>query len=307
MPVYPISFSIPEEHVVPQVPSKTRAIAYISPHDRSTYIYKDQRSYYKGYQESWFGSTIQKAGWDCLRHYEILANGCIPYFENLQNCPPNVMRNFPKSLVAQAMRFDPHLPRNHAVLTSIIEQLLQYTRQHLTTRATATYLLQTIRATATSKILMLNGINIKPDYLRCLTAHGLRQVLGTNFIEAPRLPHLYTDYPEEQLPNLYGQGFTYSRLLDAEADKLVNRQNIEARIKAKEFDFIIYGSMHRGQPFWPLIKSIYPATRIVFLCGEDTHVCPFMDPALPYHVFVRELDENYRYVPKKSVVKNMLM
>ena len=29
--------------------------------------------------KKYFWITI-KAGWDCLRHYEILMNGCIPYF-----------------------------------------------------------------------------------------------------------------------------------------------------------------------------------------------------------------------------------
>jgi hypothetical protein len=29
----------------------------------------------------------KKGGWDCLRHYEIIGNGCMPYFENIEKCP----------------------------------------------------------------------------------------------------------------------------------------------------------------------------------------------------------------------------
>jgi hypothetical protein len=290
MPLHPISFSIPEEHIVSAVPAKTRAIAYISPHDRSTYIYKDQASYYKGYQDSWFGSTMKKAGWDCMRHYEILANGCIPFFVDIKSCPASIMTTFPKQLVYKAMHIDPHLPHNHAKLTAIIEQLLAYTRQHLTTRATALYVLRTINAPVQPKVLMINGMALQPDYLRCLLAHGLRQELGSNFIEVPRLPHLYTDFPVDQLPSLYGMGFSYARLLDATADQQIDRTNIPERIKCKEFDYIIYGSVHRNQSLWDLVVANYPANRIIWLCGEDTHSCEFQQTDVPYHFFMRELN-----------------
>ena len=31
-----------------------------------------------------------------MRHYEILANGCIPIFLDLENCPINTLTNLPK-------------------------------------------------------------------------------------------------------------------------------------------------------------------------------------------------------------------
>ena len=72
MPVYPISFSIPPEKIIDYVPTKTRITASIIPGDLSTYIYKTEESYYQGYRDSFFGVTMQKAGWDCMRHYEIV-------------------------------------------------------------------------------------------------------------------------------------------------------------------------------------------------------------------------------------------
>ena len=38
----------------------------------------------------------KKNGWDCLRHYEILANGSIPLFIKLDDCPNNTLTSFPK-------------------------------------------------------------------------------------------------------------------------------------------------------------------------------------------------------------------
>lgn len=100
MPVYPISFSIPLSKIVDSIPLKTRLLAHIIPGNMNTYIYSTKHDYYKGYQESWFALTCKKAGWDCMRHYEIIANGCIPLFLNLPHCPPNTMTTFPKELIA---------------------------------------------------------------------------------------------------------------------------------------------------------------------------------------------------------------
>jgi len=42
--------------------------------------YKNEKDYYQSYQNSIFALSYKKAGWDSLRHYEILMNGCIPLF-----------------------------------------------------------------------------------------------------------------------------------------------------------------------------------------------------------------------------------
>ena len=36
-----------------------------------------------------------------MRHYEIMANGCIPYFPNIEQCPPNTMALLPKHLIIE--------------------------------------------------------------------------------------------------------------------------------------------------------------------------------------------------------------
>ncbi len=63
-----------------EIPEKDQDFASLIPGVLSTYIYDTEEEYFKGYQRAFYAVTCKKAGWDCLRHYEILANGCIPYF-----------------------------------------------------------------------------------------------------------------------------------------------------------------------------------------------------------------------------------
>lgn len=100
--LFPISFALPTSKVnFDNV--KTREFAICDPRDRSTYIYKNEKDYYNGYSESKYAFTMKKAGWDCLRHYEILGNGCIPIFLDIDKCPDLTMNNFPKTLALEVL------------------------------------------------------------------------------------------------------------------------------------------------------------------------------------------------------------
>ncbi len=93
--VEPIWFGIPEEKICASA-EKTKIFAYIDPRDRNTYIYDTEEAYYGDYRSALFGYTMKKAGWDCLRHYEIMANRCVPFFLNLDACPLGTMYRFPR-------------------------------------------------------------------------------------------------------------------------------------------------------------------------------------------------------------------
>ena len=109
--LYPIAFSIPEEKIVTEIPTKSKFIAEINPYGvgLNTYIFKTEKDYYSDYKSSLFAVTRKKGGWDCMRHYEILACGCIPIFENLEQCPENTMFNFPKSIILNTNNFYKYL------------------------------------------------------------------------------------------------------------------------------------------------------------------------------------------------------
>ena len=93
-----ISFAIPDSKIVTEIPIKTKRFArhivdaevaaQISD-SSSNYAFKEEVNYYTDLQSSEYGITTKRAGWDCLRHYEIAANGCVPCFRSLREKPTN--------------------------------------------------------------------------------------------------------------------------------------------------------------------------------------------------------------------------
>jgi len=94
--ILPINFAIPLERIGVVRREKIRALALADPMNKDTYIYDREEDYYGDYAESLFGATVKKFGWDCLRHYEILANSCVPYFRGIENCPHMTTTALPK-------------------------------------------------------------------------------------------------------------------------------------------------------------------------------------------------------------------
>jgi hypothetical protein len=92
----PIAFSIPEEKIVDAPPAKQKLMGshVVDPEvaERigadSSHVFERESAYYHDLQASRFGITTKRAGWDCLRHYEIAANGCVPCFRELDRKPP---------------------------------------------------------------------------------------------------------------------------------------------------------------------------------------------------------------------------
>ena len=100
--VYPINFAIPKEKIVHTInPKPLNILAPLIPGKYSTYIYENEQDYYQSYQNSVFALTYKKMGWDSLRHYEILMNGCIPLFLNIDKCPEKILTNLPKKLLSE--------------------------------------------------------------------------------------------------------------------------------------------------------------------------------------------------------------
>jgi hypothetical protein len=92
-----ISFSIPAEKLLGDVSAtKTRLLAshVVDPEVAqrlgvgTSYAFSDERAYYADLRSARFGITVKRAGWDCLRHYEQAANGCVPCFRDLDRKPP---------------------------------------------------------------------------------------------------------------------------------------------------------------------------------------------------------------------------
>lgn len=95
--IFPISFSIPEEKISKFKQKKNFIVSPMIPGIKYTYIYKKEKDYNDMYQKSLFALTYKKTGWDCFRHYEILMNGALPLFLDLENCPEGTCSNLPKN------------------------------------------------------------------------------------------------------------------------------------------------------------------------------------------------------------------
>jgi hypothetical protein len=85
---------------------------------------------------------MKKAGWDCMRHYEILGNYCMPYFIGLENCPKNTLANLPKELLLEGRELANNFDTQKYFL--ILDELFDYTKNNLTTKNIANYILSKI-------------------------------------------------------------------------------------------------------------------------------------------------------------------
>lgn len=135
--VYPISFCIPKEKILTQPPIKTQDLAGTP---TNQHVFDNEEDYYNEYRRSYFGITHKKAGWDCLRHYEILMNRCLPYFRDIYFIPDLTMTTFPKHLVMKGMQLINFSPIPEKKYWEIENQIYKITSSKLTTEYMAKYL-----------------------------------------------------------------------------------------------------------------------------------------------------------------------
>jgi hypothetical protein len=304
MSLFPITFSIPKHKIIDDTKfkllTKKKVLSDLIPGNLSTYIYQNETDYFNEYQISFFALTTKKGGWDCMRHYEILANGCIPYFPKIEECPPNTMFLLPKELILYGNRLYEKYKNLQIEDLSIdqkeecnclILKFLHYMRNNLTTESIAKYILQKTNKLDVKSILFLSG-NTSPDYLRCVTLHGFKELFGECCHDFPKVPHIYKADPNHY-DQLYGKGITYTNLVDQSLHNNVLDYSVEDDIKNKKYDIIIYGSYTRGMPFYDVVTKVYNSENIILLCGEDSpnpsRINTHIVEKLGHNLFVREL------------------
>lgn len=99
--IFPTGFGIPEERIREvdfsiknQLFPKTApsmAIFGSNPETGGGFAHHKftvEEEYYDDISKSWFGPTCKKGGWDCLRHYEIIAAGTLLLFKDYDRKPP---------------------------------------------------------------------------------------------------------------------------------------------------------------------------------------------------------------------------
>jgi hypothetical protein len=118
--------------------------------DQTKYTFDNEKDYYSDYAASYFGETMQKGGWDCQRHYEIMASGAVPIFHGIEHCPPNTCESLPKDLLlavnglvaehgVEWFTTEPGL----TVYNELQRQIFDHFVNNCTSEATAKYVLNT--------------------------------------------------------------------------------------------------------------------------------------------------------------------
>lgn len=307
--IFPLPYAIPDECVVTSVPHKTQYMSEVVPGTRSNYTFSagQEEAYYQQYRDSRFALSPRKGGWDCLRHYEILAAGCVPVVDGIEHAPKETMVSLPRALIIEGRALLPwqDTEEQQKRYDALVEKLLGHVRAHCTTSALAEYFLGCVDAPKNPKVLMLN-CHPGENYTRELLSIGLRRRLGADFLEVPRNDVLYKG---ANLGTYYGNGFTYGGRLE---DIPLDRTHISERLRAHAWDLIIFGKNGRddgpegsvpNQPYFQDVIQHYKQNEIVFLFGGDgcqtfapdtpnTHwYTPVLLAAAQYgHCAVRELD-----------------
>ena len=140
----PIQFAIPKQKILPNRPGKHHWMAPMDPLHKETYIYETEAEYYRQYAESYFAPTMKKGGWDCMRHYEILANWCIPYFRVMDQLPSLICHNLPKAelmLVKNVIEYEASTKTHmHDVLLGLYDNLIRTIMEVVSTKLTTSAL-----------------------------------------------------------------------------------------------------------------------------------------------------------------------
>jgi hypothetical protein len=153
--IQPIFFAVPagkfvgDEAFEHNLRNKSRVFAPCDPRDRSTYVFLTESAYYQQYQNSYFGVTMKKGGWDCMRHHEIVAQGTAPYFLNLENCPRATMHLLPREKLMELRALadrDPDMASQAARdrYTYLMRDLFYFYRRKFTTVALAEHVLRVV-------------------------------------------------------------------------------------------------------------------------------------------------------------------
>jgi hypothetical protein len=94
-----INFSIPDKKIRQQIPPKEKKFAKhvqcdeaykikeIEENCQRSYAFSNEEAYCDDIASAEYAITMKKGGWDCMRHYEIAANGTVQCFYRLDEKP----------------------------------------------------------------------------------------------------------------------------------------------------------------------------------------------------------------------------
>jgi hypothetical protein len=279
-PIYSFSYCVPDQLIVSSVPEKSTEFSEHSINKLGDNSYKfkkeDEKEYYKLYQDAKFSNTQKRGGWDALRHYEILMNGCIPIFENIESCPKLSLTTFPKTKLLEIKNSIDNYKVCDELYNITVNELLANLKLYNSSSVRAKDFLCYMNIHSSNpKILMLCG-DMGVNYLREFFWIGMKNLYTEGSIEYPCLEHIYDDYKLEDFSKLHGNGFCYGGIVDHKKKKYISEDEIKKSLESKDFDIVIYGKMGPDEgpsgtfPNLPFMKEVLDSKiPIAFLYGGD--------------------------------------
>jgi hypothetical protein len=332
--LHALHFAMPDGRGVGGRVPKTRVLAPLKParsaaEKKRMYIYTTNDTYYHMYACSWFGWTQKKAGWDCQRHYEIMAAGCMPVFHRLETCPLSL---FPPALRAlwlennalyarlKDIPLEKWTTHHLAEADALTQRNRRALETHLTCSSLFIQLLEAARWGHAARVGILST-KVPCDYMRDNLIIGAKHVLGQRAACNQAVWWIFDD-AKRPMHTLWGKGFTYGRALPAcrrssiledtaptrgaqkhtipkipkspKASRTIHNAAWWSAVRAQWFDVILVHWMNRRHfdRAWEELIKHYPPHRIILFCAEDAPPSRgTLKTLLSHgsHVFVREL------------------
>lgn len=233
--------------------------------------------------------TFKKAGWDCARHHEILANGCIPVFVDVEAAPEGgAMEMLPKSFLRHIQNDSfMHVERNVSMwyrsrgpvkpvflselywlkdpvfrgpfYNELVSQLIAWTNKHLSCQEVVSYMLKSSNNLGAKSALFVSSSHVE-DYMRDGLLIGFKRHFGQNLTEAFCIPHL-RNTTERYFSMLH------SGRLRGDSCITFSFDVIEDMIASKSFDLIVYA---QGKTeFLSTVRQHYPKSQVLSVHALD--------------------------------------
>eukprot|EP00667_Euglena_gracilis_P003246 EG_transcript_3261 len=238
---------------------------------RKVYDTANEGKYLAQYARAQCVRTTRKAGWDCLRHLEIMATGAIPVYQRQGAEPIDelTMYHHPKECFDE---FDRAAGAPQEQVDRLREDLWKYFTRHLTCDAELQFVMRAVDYDPCRDVpaLYLDSYLAKDiDYQSNSFFDGLRDLLGPN-LDVWQEPHyLYNNWNGEQ-HTLYGNGLGYALAIDSRLHSNgVPDHVVLDRVRKGYYKLVIYGSITRSLPFWNEVSAALPPDRIWAVDGED--------------------------------------
>ena len=244
---------------------KTHDISKVLPGNADSAIFKyhQEMEYYAEYASSWRAWTWPKGGVDCNRHLEIVCNGVIPLFKNLDTvASPTTLFSYPRNLMALFLAKKDDQNVRH--LAAMRHFMLHWAHKHLSGPRMVEYMMRAADHTAVALGLpprfshpsthpprlafIDSSVAQDPDYLSMLLLMGIVEKLGADSVDIfYPAPYLYPGGPDKDGRGyvLYGLGYGYKHKL-ARPSEEPSLQTMLGRLHRGEYDAVVWGSFTRS-------------------------------------------------------------